>query len=102
MLDDIWPISSCVDGYLPKLRGILSGNPGSRIALTTRSRLIRAGIGSHVDFGAREPLGHIAVSIFMMHATPGNTTSFGTGEQLSPALKSGDGSRCGLSSRSWL
>lgn len=53
LLDDVWPNEDCREGYLPKLRKLLTGSPDSRIVLTTQC----THIGSHVDFDAREPGG---------------------------------------------
>lgn len=38
LFDDVWPTALCVDGYLPKLRGILNGSPDHNEKQTCRRR----------------------------------------------------------------
>lgn len=71
LIDDVWPTKGCVQGYLSELRKMLEGSPDSRIALTTRSRVLGSQLGAHVDFGARVPCGEVSRSIFMLNATTG-------------------------------
>lgn len=70
LVDDVWPTRNRPEGYLSDLKLLLQGSPYSRMAISSRSRLIASSIGSHVDFDAREPHGFIAVSMFMSHAVP--------------------------------
>lgn len=70
LFDDIWPAAGRPEGHLNALKGILNGSPDSRIAITTRSRLVASRMGSHVDFGARDPQGPVSVAMFMAHAAP--------------------------------
>lgn len=69
-IDDIWPAPSRPEGYFAVLVNLLQGSPDSRMALSSRSRNIAVRTGSHVDFGARDPQGPIAVAMFMSHAAP--------------------------------
>lgn len=39
-INDMWPTDGCKEGCLPKLREMLTGNPDSRIVLTTQSAYI--------------------------------------------------------------
>lgn len=68
LVDDIWPTSSRLQGFLPDLLKLLQGSPESRMALSTRSRTIAVETGSYVDFAARDPQGSVALGIFLSHA----------------------------------
>lgn len=70
LIDDIWRTPTCPQGYLSYLEGLLRGSPERRLAIFTRSLLVAAKIGSHVDFGARDPCGPISEAVFMAHVAP--------------------------------
>lgn len=70
LVDDIWPTSKHPEGFFPDLLNILQGSPGSQMVISTRSRIIAVSTGSHVDFGARDPQGPLAVAMFISHAAP--------------------------------
>ncbi len=67
LLDDLWPIESCIIGYFNDLRQLLRCSRESRMAISTRSVNIAIGAGCVVDFAARDPL--VSVNIFMSYAT---------------------------------
>lgn len=71
IVDDIWPASSHPDGFLFDLGKLLNGSPLSRIAISTRSRMVAVGTGSYADFSARDRQGSVEASIFISYAAPG-------------------------------
>ncbi len=71
LVDDVWPLENCKNGFLMDLRQLLRESPKSRMVISTRSMAIAQCGGSVVRFGARDPLGPVSQKIFMAHATGG-------------------------------
>lgn len=70
LIDDIWPTSTCSEGFLPDLECLLQAYPESHMAISTRSVKITGKRGSHVGFSARDLSAPSSLMMLLAHALP--------------------------------